>query len=300
MQTYGNVITVKEALEKGIAILKKSDIKTPALEAGVMLCNALKCDKAFLYSRNENTMTYESSCIFFDSLEKRISGIPLQYITGRQEFMSLTFEVSPNVLIPRQDTEILVETVIRYAGLLKTGNIRILDIGTGSGCIAVCLAYYIKNCTITALDISKEALDIARRNAENAGVENRICFIQSNLFSRLSSHHGIDNIHCFDIIVSNPPYIKTEDMEKLQTEIKCHEPHVALCGGYDGLNFYRSIIKKSPQFLSREGLLALEVGYNQAADVTGLMEDRFFDISVLKDLSNIERVVTGRLKSQAV
>ncbi len=292
MQTKDNGITIKEALEKSTLILKKTDINAPALEAGVMLCNVLKCDRAFLYSHGDRIMTEEQRGTFFDNIEKRRKGVPLQYITGYQEFMSLLFKVSPKVLIPRQDTEVLVETVITHANKSRKGILNILDMGTGSGCIAISLAYYIKNCNVTAVDISEGALEIAGINAQAAGVSDRINFVVSDLFSNMES----DLSASFDIIVSNPPYIAVDEIDSLQVEVKCHEPYIALNGGNDGLDFYRAIINASPRFLSPGGLLAFEVGYNQSRSVAGLMEEQYCDITAVKDLSNIERVVLGRLK----
>lgn len=287
-----NSITIKEALEKSTVILKEADINNPVPEAGIILCNVLKCDRVFLYSHSDKTITEEQTGIFFDNIEKRKRGVPLQYITGYQEFMSLLFKVSPQVLIPRQDTEVLVEAVIMHANKSHKSILNILDVGTGSGCIAISLAYYIKNCSVTAVDISEGALEIAGINAENTEVSDRIHFIKSDLFSNIpSSHPG-----CFDIIVSNPPYIAADEIGGLQVEVKCHEPYIALNGGDDGLNFYRAIVNASPKFLSPGGLLAFEVGYNQSRSVASLMEEHFCHITTVKDLSDIERVVLGRLK----
>lgn len=291
MPINGNKITVKDAFEKGISILKNANNMTPVLEAGVILCFVLKCDKTYIYSHSDSIMPDAEVSGYFDCIEKRASGIPLQYITGQQEFMSLMFNVSPDVLIPRQDTEVLVETVMDYAKRIDRGSVRILDIGTGSGCIAVSLAYFLKNSLLTAVDISQAALDMACSNAEKAGVSNRVRFLKSNLFKNLCENER------FDIIVSNPPYIMTGDMENLQVEVKCHEPVAALDGGPDGLEFYRSIIGDAPGFLSDKGLLSFEVGFNQSKQVALLMQDRFYGIKIIKDLSNIERVVIGVLKA---
>lgn len=291
MPTNGNKITVKDAFEKGISILKNANNMTPVLEAGVILCFVLKCDKTYIYSHGDISMPETEASGYFNCIEKRASGIPLQYITGQQEFMSLMFNVSPDVLIPRQDTEALVETVMDYAERIDQGSVKILDIGTGSGCIVVSLAYFLKNSLLTAVDISQAALDMACSNAEKAGVSSRVRFLKSNLFNNLCENER------FDIIVSNPPYIMTGDMKNLQVEVKCHEPAAALDGGPDGLEFYRSIIGDAPRFLFDKGLLAFEVGFNQSKQVASLMQDRFYGINIIKDLSNIERVVMGVLKA---
>jgi release factor glutamine methyltransferase len=219
----------------------------------------------------------------------------------------MDFRVTRDVLIPRQDTEALVGAVIAYAGKLPgkhAGNekvgafISILDMGTGSGCIAVSLAKYIMNCRVTAVDISEEALDIARFNAANNGVQNKIDFKKSDLFSELGPM-GINKR--FDIIVSNPPYIPSGEINNLQKEVKEHEPVIALDGGTDGLNFYRSIIAGAPAYLKPGGgLLALETGYNQAEAVCRLMKRDFCGIEVINDLSGIGRVVMGKLYTKFI
>ncbi len=291
MLINGNKITVKDAFHKGIADLKNANIMTSVLEAGVMLCYVLNCDKTYIYSHGDNVMPNSEASAYFTCLEKRVSGMPLQYITGQQEFMSLMFRVSPDVLIPRQDTEILVETVIDYVKKIDQSTVKILDIGTGSGCIAISLAYFLKNSLLTAIDISQAALDVAYSNAESAGVSGRVRFIKSNLFENICENER------FDIIVSNPPYITTGDIENLQVEVKCHEPAAALDGGPDGLEFYRSIIMAAPRFLNADGFLAFEVGFDQSKQVAALMQERFCGISIIKDLSNVDRVVTGVLKA---
>lgn len=303
----GENMILKDVLLKGIEILKNAANETPALEAGVMLCFILKQDKTFLYTHDDYTLSCEDKEFFFQLIYKRAKGIPLQYLVGHQEFMSLTFTVTPDVLIPRQDTEILVETVIKYftrtqsEKLTKSplelpyynypianGNsVHILDMGTGSGCISVSLAHYIKESCITAVDYSTDALGIACLNALNNGVFDQITFLQSNLFEEVDDY--------FDAIVSNPPYIKTTEIEALMTEVKDYEPLEALDGGSDGLNFYREIVKKAPKFLKLGGLLAFEVGFDQAVDVSKMMEKDFHHIEVIKDLAGIDRVIMGVL-----
>jgi release factor glutamine methyltransferase len=200
--------------------------------------------------------------------------------------MSLNFNVCRKVLIPRQDTEILVESVLEYAG--QKENASILDIGTGSGCVAISLAYYGKNTQVMGVDISKGALEVARINARNCGVEENTVFVQSNLFDNVPPKK-------FDIIVSNPPYIPIEVIETLDKQVKDFEPKIALDGGADGLDFYRRITQQSVSFLESKGLLAFEVGFDQAQKVVEIMEVNFENIKVKKDLAGIERVVTGNL-----
>lgn len=285
-------MTISELLRKGIAKLKSAGNEAPVLEAGVILCHVLQCDKTFLYVHGDYAPDADRVKEYMELLGRRCEGVPLQYITGHQEFMSLDFQVTGDVLIPRQDTEVLVETVIGYfKGKYELKeNYSILDIGTGSGCIAVSLAKYIANSSVTAVDISEGALKIARSNAVNAGVGNKVAFIKSDLFSGLSS--GMR----FDAIVSNPPYIRTSVIGTLSCEVREYEPVTALDGGMDGLDFYREITVQAIGFLKPGGLLAFEVGYDQAEAVSEIMQESFSGISFQKDLSGINRVVAGILK----
>lgn len=281
-------MTIREALVKGTEILKNAGIEAPVIDAGVMLCYVIKCDRTWLYAHDDEYLDgskYEEYSLL---LFKRCKGMPVQYITGRQEFMGLDFHVEPGVLIPRHDTEILVETVTGLGNDMGN-NLKILEIGTGSGCIAVSLAYYISYSFVTAVDISETALDIARFNAIKHGVAGRIAFMRSNLFEKV-------NITGFDIIVSNPPYLQRREIPALQKEVRDFEPVLALEGGEDGLDFYRSIIEKAPLYLKQRGCLALEAGINQADSIKGLMKRSFEDICIKKDLAGIDRVVYGKVK----
>ncbi len=291
---------VREALQEGCRTLGESGIEAPAVEAGAILCFVKNCDRSFIYAHGEYELNSTEEQMFGELVNLRAKGKPLQYITGFQEFMSLAFEVNPSVLIPRQDTETLVEAVISY--VIKTrrmdecapdggGCVRILDIGTGSGCIAVSLAHYIKYSCVTAADISEKALQTAMKNAVKNNVADRISFLESDIYSGLDSYRG-----SFDVIVSNPPYIPSDQIDTLQREVKDHEPVNALDGGDDGLDFYRRIIGGAAEFLKPDGMLALEVGYDQAAAVSKLMETNFCGISINKDLNGIDRVVTGLVK----
>jgi len=287
-------MTYNEALKTGIQILKAADIEAPAADAGALLCAAAKCGRVFLYSHGDNVLKEEDLKYYLSALKKRAQGHPLQYLTGIQEFMSLPIEVEPGVLIPRQETELLVETVIRFceermssAGPAYGGmSLRILDIGTGSGCIAVSLAHYLPECIVTAVDKMEDALAVAQRNAVKNSVDSRIDFIKSDLFQNVRGE-------AFDVIVSNPPYIRSDDIPGLMREVRDHEPHTALDGGAGGLDFYMKIIGKAPAYLKRGGILAFETGYDQARDVASLMSSDFVNIKTLRDLSGIDRVVSG-------
>lgn len=277
---------LKDAFIEGSKMLKLSDIDAPVVVAGAILCFCLGCDKAFLYSHDDYVLSEAERESYFDAIKRRMTGEPLQYITGSQEFMSLDFLVTPGVLIPRQDTEILVEAVIQ--AVKNKENTTILDIGTGSGCIAISLAHFIKNCSVTAVDISKDALEVAQKNALRCGVEDRITFIESDLLSNISKCE-------FDVIVSNPPYIPAQEVETLESQVKDFEPRTALDGGKDGMDFYRRITKDAGSFLKSDGLLAFEVGFNQSRQVAEIMRESFKDIKIKKDLAGIERVVMGTL-----
>lgn len=280
-------LTISELISHGVDILKKNNIESPVLNAGVILCHVLKCDRIFIYSHGDKCVDISDIKVYNIMIGQRASGKPLQYIIGKNEFMSLPFVVTPDVLIPRPETELLVEQVIKFSEGFNEKAINILDIGTGSGCIAICLAFYIKNALVTALDVSENALGVARQNALNLGVSDRMTFVESNLFNNLYEYNK------FDVIASNPPYIPSSDIELLQAEVKEHEPHTALDGGEDGLFFYRAIIKQSTAYLKPNGFLILEVGIGQAAPVTSMMNANFSNINVFKDLSGIDRVVSG-------
>jgi release factor glutamine methyltransferase len=307
-------MTYNEAYQKGIQLLKDANISSPAADAGVLLCHAARCDRIYLFTHGDMDVGEGILKTYFSMLQRRLAGCPLQYLTGVQEFMSLMFEVGPGVLIPRQETELLVETVIRFcSGSDKAsrsgafaeenrisgksrenarGHISILDMGTGSGCIAVSLARYIPGCRVTAVDIMPAALEAARKNAQDNGVADRVRFIKSNLFESVPEEK-------FDVIVSNPPYVRTEEISRLQREISEYEPISALDGGADGLFFYREIIKSSKAYLKPGGMLAFETGYDQAADVASMLSGSFKDTRIYKDLAGIDRVVTSILSPAA-
>ena len=213
-------------------------------------------------------------------INRRCTRMPLQYITGKAYFMGLEFKVTPAVLIPRFDTEILVEEVLKYVDTEST----VLDMCTGSGCIAVSIASLSK-ATVTGVDISQEALEIAKGNAEHNQVST-VEFLESDMFQNVTG--------TFDVIVSNPPYIPTKDVLELMPEVKEHEPMMALDGSEDGLFFYRILAEQAADFLNPEGLLIMEIGYNQAEDVKNLLaNNNFIGIRVIKDLAGHDRVVCG-------
>lgn len=280
-------MTIKELLNQGVIMLKNENIDGPKVKARVLLQYVLKKPREYLiiYDRNEVTPVQREN--YIKVIRRLLEGEPLQYIIGRQEFMKLNFLVNKDVLIPRQDTEILVEEVINIAE--KIPNPVILDLCTGSGAIAVSLAKYIKNSKIYASDISKNALRVARENAKLNGVLNNIEFIESNLFDKIKDLK-------FDIIVSNPPYIRTDEIKTLNIDVR-NEPKLALDGGRDGLDFYKKITENAFQYLNRQGYLCFEIGYDQKIDVLNIIkkQGRYVEAYSKKDLCQNDRVIVTRI-----
>ena len=218
------------------------------------------------------------------ALAKRLTHMPVQYITGYQNFMGLEFMVSKDVLIPRMDTETLVEEVLR----LGLSNVRVLDICTGSGCILLSILKYVYGSSGVGVDISDDALGVAKANSEALGID--ATFIKSDMFENIPKDEH------FDIVVSNPPYIRSDVIGTLMSEVKDYEPLLALDGSEDGLKFYRIIADRAPEYLNNGGMLFLEIGYDQGAEVSALLSAAgFMDVEVIKDLSGLDRVVSGRI-----
>ncbi len=280
-------MTIKETLRKGIIELKVNNIQEPSLKARLLLQYILNKPRQYLIVYDNEQLTLRQEVNFFKGIKKLAKGIPLQHITHSQEFMKMTFYVNEDVLIPRPDTEILVEEVIKIAKRINAK--KILDLCTGSGAIAISLAKYIEESQITAVDISDKAISVAKLNAKNNNVENQITFVESDLFKQLPKEK-------YDIIVSNPPYIKKEIIKSLDKEVQ-NEPKIALDGGYDGLDFYRKIISNADEFLKFTGYVCLEIGYDQKEDVLELLknEGKYVDTSCKKDLFDNDRVIIARL-----
>ncbi len=226
---------------------------------------------------------------YFRVIDIRASHIPLQHITKTQDFMGMTYKVNEHVLIPRQDTEVLVEKAL---AVMNDGD-KVLDMCTGSGCIAISIGK-LKNVDVTAVDISPKALEVARENAANLDASN-VKFIESNLFEKIKEDSTSKNCNKYDIIVSNPPYIKSLDIEDLMIEVKEHEPRLALDGDEDGLKFYRTITEESKDFLKSGGYLIYEIGCDQGDDLRNIMEENgFTNIEIIKDLAGLDRVCIGQ------
>jgi len=257
-------------------------------EAELVLTHVLNCDRLSLYLNKDRELDKDKSALVSSILKRRLKGQPLQYILVSAEFMGLKFMVDKRSLIPRPETEILVEKAIKISEKLGRSSgkqLEILDIGTGSGCIAVSLAKNIKPCRITAVDISPDALELSRKNADLH--QARIEFIQSDLFASLSGRR-------FNLIVSNPPYIPTPDLKGLAREIS-FEPALALDGGQDGLDYYRRIISQAHRYLKRKGFLLMEMGFGQAGQVENMLKKtgKFEIIEIIRDYNNIERVMVS-------
>lgn len=276
-------MTLQALLEYGREKLKNAGIAEWSLDAWYLLEYTTGCTKNeyFLYPEREVSDARRQQ--YEELTEKRSIHIPLQHLTGTQEFMGLSFCVNENVLIPRQDTEILVETAERF---LEPG-MELLDLCTGSGCILLSLLARHEGIKGTGADLSEKALEVAKINRKKLKVQAE--FLKSDLFEKIEGS--------FDRILSNPPYIPTAVVDTLMEEVRDHEPHMALDGREDGLYFYRRIIEQSPKHLKPGGMLFFEIGYDQAEAVRSLMEESFSGVRVIKDLAGLDRVVYGTLLS---
>lgn len=255
--TTEQVWTIGSLLQWTEKFLATKGVEAPRLDAQLLLAHALKCRRPDLYTRYEETPSAEARAAFRALIERRTAGCPVAYLIGQKEFFLLSFDVSPAVLIPRPSTESLVLACLERAKSVEAP--RALDIGTGSGCIAISVAHRNKVARVLAVDISEDALAVARRNAEKHGVSGRVRFQRSDLFA------GIDPGARFDFILSNPPYIPTGDIAVLHKDIRDHEPRPALDGGPDGFAVFDRLIADAPRFLNHGGWLMLEIGVDQEA-----------------------------------
>ncbi|MCI8481911.1 MAG: peptide chain release factor N(5)-glutamine methyltransferase [Clostridia bacterium] len=280
-------MTIKENLKRAIENLTQAKIEEPMLKARLLLCYVLEMTKEDLIIHSYEELKKDMEIKYQKRIRQLIEGIPLQYITHHQEFMKLDFYVDERVLIPRADTETIVEEVICYASLLKKQKVRILDLCTGSGIIAISIKKYLPKCEILATDISNAAMEVAKKNAKCHNVA--IDFIQSDLFEKIEGE--------FDIIVSNPPYIKKEVIPTLDKQVQ-REPKIALDGGKDGLLFYKKIIQESPEYLTNEGGLFLEIGYDQKKEVLEIIANtkQYDGMNCKKDLAGNDRMIVARKK----
>ena len=281
-------MAISDAIKKGMIELKNVNIEEPKLKARLLMQYVLNESRQYVIVNDMEQLDKAKEKQYLEEIKILKKGVPIEHITHQKEFMKLSFFVDKNVLIPRQDTEILVEEVIKIAK--KINARKVLDLCTGSGAIAVSLAKYLPQAEITAIDISNDALKIAKKNAISNNVQNQITFISSDMFTNLSEEK-------FDIIVSNPPYIKTNVIKNLDIQVQ-NEPYIALDGGKDGLDFYKKIINESYQYLKYNGYLCLEIGFDQKIDVIELIEntERFTGTYSKKDLFDNDRIIVTRLK----
>lgn len=278
-------MTFKQAEQKGERLLESAGVADARIDAWLLLEMVAKIDRSFYFTHTNVEVEPEILTEYDRVLEKRAEHIPLQYITGEQEFMGMKFKVNSNVLIPRQDTEVLVEEVLKEL----EPDMEVLDLCTGSGCILLSILKNAPTVRGTGSDVSKQAILVAKENAKLHGLEAE--WVRGNLFDNVSG--------CFDVIVSNPPYIPQGQIPALMPEVQLFEPLQALDGGEDGLDFYRKIAALAPGYLKEGGQLFFEIGCDQAKDVQRIMEEQgFAELSVVKDLAGLDRVVRGRLKPE--
>ena len=284
--------SILHTLQWGIRKLIDNGLDNPRLDAEVLLAHTLSLDRVALYRNPESLLGSDEKKRYAALLERRVKREPVAYITGYKEFRSLNFTLTHDVLIPRPETEILLDEVLRACALLsrKKDHLRILELGTGSGILAVGMAKEVGSCSIFATDISSKKIDVARNNARLHKVEAAITFLVGDLYHPLTARAEKDK---FDCIVFNPPYLSHDDWTHAQPEIQDYEPIDSLWGGHDGLAFYRSLIPGVPILLRRGGYLVLEIGRGQAESIKAMLRTAAFyrEVKVVQDLAGIERVI---------
>ena len=275
-------ICYKKLYENGIEILNGAGIAEAKLDARLLLEYACQTDHSVLFAHPEREISEKEYDNYIGLIERRAKREPVAYILGNWDFMGLNFKVNSNVLIPEQDTEVLVEEAMRYT----EDGFKVLDLCTGSGCIALSLLNYTNDTRAVCTDISGEALDVAKENAESLRLSDRVTFVKTDIFPG-------EDMGKFDIIVSNPPYIATKVIETLAPEVKDYEPRLALDGSEDGLLFYRRIVDNVHKYLFSSGYLFLEIGYDQGKALTDMLKENghFHDIEVIRDYAGNDRVV---------
>lgn len=294
-------LMIKELLNLGDTALTKAGCMDARLDAELLMCHLLSINKTQLFIKWPNILDEKSCEEYFRLIDIRGAGMPVQYILGEQEFMGISLVVNPDVLIPRQDTEILVEEAMAQ---LKRGfgqkkkppmrGYRVLDLCCGSGAIGISLCKLQGNVQVTAVDISRKALEVAKENARKTATVDAMKFIESDLLSGLNKGMHKRKYH---LIVSNPPYIESDVIPTLQREVAIYEPRIALDGGQDGLDFYRRIFAESPNYLHKGGVLLLEMGCEQGLALMQLAQDtgNFEELKIIKDLAGLERVFSCTL-----
>lgn len=282
-------MTIGEALSIAYNTLKVENIDTYILDSQLLIQKVLKKDKLFIILNRNLEISLKDQEEFFKLIKLRKDKMPVKYILGECEFMGLNFNVKEGVLIPRADTEVLVEEVIKE--IKENGYNNVCDVCCGSGAIGISIGKYIKETIIDCYDISDIAIEVTKNNINKFQLNNKVYVYKSDLLDEAKRQNKM-----YDVIVSNPPYIKEEVIPTLMKDVKEYEPYIALCGGKDGLYFYNKITKNSVDFLNRGGLLAFEIGYDQGKEVKDILsENGFSNIKVIKDLAGLDRVVMGRL-----
>lgn len=307
MRGVSSTTDVRGVLKEAMARLRDAGVPSHTLAAELLLMHTLGRDRAWLYTHPEETLDRDACETVFALVARRAAGEPTQYIIGRQEFWGLEFEVTPAVLIPRPETEHVVEVALERLGAcgikidLATGApsapLRIADVGTGSGCVAVALAHELPHAEILATDISSAALEVARRNAARHGVSDQIHFPETDLLENVLHESQITNHQSrfFDLIVSNPPYVARDEAAALPREVRDHEPHEALFGGAAGVEIYARLIDQAGALLRPGGALVLELGYDSAGCVRGILDAQpgWTNVRVTNDLAGIPRVIAA-------
>ena len=281
-------MNIKELLNRSDQFLAERGIESSRLDAEVLMADLLDMERIKLYVNYDYPLKSAEIDEYRERIKKRAQRIPVAYIIEKKEFMSLEFKVKEGVLIPRPDTESLVEAVIDYCQEKEINEPQIIDVGTGSGAVAVSLAHYIDEAKVVGVDVDPLAIKVARYNMEKHELNERMNILKSDLLSQFIKR----DIKGIDIIVSNPPYISESEMEELPAEVK-KEPRLALEAGEDGLDYYRRLIPQAEKILKEKGKLFLEIGYQQAAAVEELLSENWSDIKVEKDLAENDRVISA-------
>ena len=274
---------LKDALRSALARLEKNHVGSPRMNAEVLLMFVLGCDRAYLYAHPERELTPGEQARYDEALEQRARGVPSQYITGHQEFWGLDFIVGPAVLIPRPETEHLVEAVLELCKTIE--HPRIADVGTGSGCVALALSSELPGAELHATEISEDALEIARANAARLQLASRVTFHHTDLLQGLSGE--------FDVVASNPPYVGESEYDKVQLEVRKFEPRCAVFAGPQGMDIIRRLVPQANHVLRPGGFLAMEIGFSQESSVRDILRD-WAEVRVVPDLQGIPRVVVAR------
>jgi len=288
-------VNIKELLSKTDSFFNKVGLDSPRLDAEVLLADLLDMERINLYVNFDYPLTTQELEEYRERVRQRAKRIPVAYLTGKKEFMSMEFFVDPGVLIPRPETEFLVEKIIDFCKDNGLKNANIIDIGTGSGAVAISLAKHVEDARTVGVDISPKAVEVARKNLEKHSLKERVSIVNGNLLEQFIKR-DINNV---DIIVSNPPYIKDKDMDSLSPEVK-KEPTSALAAGEDGLDYYKKIIPQAEKVLKKGGHIFFEIGDGQAEDVLSLFGERWAAEKMDRDYSGRERIISAKFEGQKV